>query len=572
MLSPTESTPTPLSTRRRKRGDANLEDIRADGDMRIAATGAVQGLAAGGPATRLETGGDLTVGGAFAPTPVTVDLENLIVAGRATLAARDTLAVDRFSVGGLSATVAETPSGAGPFALNLSNGAATGGQAMPSLDLDARNGAETTLSDLRIGDAAMGADALSATGTGDMSLTRVGVTGDAALAEGGTITLSWVDVSGDLSARAVGEIRAMETADRISDAVTIDAAQGVAAGSGGALAERRFGEGEQRNLEVDGETSLVSTDRGVSATGARFGDKVDVIADGPVTLQDVEVPSDRFLTVDVTERSNVTIGSTDRLNLRFDDGGLALFDGLTLRSDGQSALLADVAITGPGGPSDLFLHGFIGVDRSSPTADALRAGDMRIADFRHVVFGLEADAVGGFVPMNGNTLSTQAIIGETSDFHFLKADTLTLNGVAGDIVQVRQAGTDERFELNDAHFGLDLEIGLTYADAPANIDLMGRIASAGNARVAGLEPRGPRSADYLYNLCIIGDQSSCSTTPARLVALSFDFEPPEIFGVDLTQLSDVYTSFGNEGLWSDEAFVDDLDSDDNEELEGSDAQ
>jgi hypothetical protein len=89
-------------------GNASLADIVSGGAMRIAASGDVEGLVGGDPATRIEAGGDLTVGGAFAPTPVIVDFEHLIVGGRATLAARDMLTVDSFSVGGLFAAVAES--------------------------------------------------------------------------------------------------------------------------------------------------------------------------------------------------------------------------------------------------------------------------------------------------------------------------------------------------------------------------------------------------------------------------------------------------------------------------------
>jgi hypothetical protein len=245
---------------------------------------------------------------------------------------------------------------------------------------------------------------------------------------------------------------------------------------------------------------------------------------------------------------------------------------LGLRVEGGSAL-GDVtlAFADPGAaPAARTLEVF------DPFASAERpAGVVRVLDAHDVTIGRRSED--GALILAEELADTGAL---EADLFFAEALILEPGageGVDGIVLLARDFDVNERFLSDTRYVGLVLSDNLVYLDSPGlkGLDLAGSIRGS-NVRAAGLEPVAgavpsgpppPASTDFLFNRCEVGNVTDCSSDPPPTARIDTpETEPPNLFVLDLTELADVYASFGNEELWAaPAAFVVDLDEPEEED-------
>ena len=166
-----------------------------------------------------------------------------------------------------------------------------------------------------------------------------------------------------------------------------------------------------------------------------------------------------------------------------------------------------------------------------------RLGDISIDGAQNVV-------IGGTSPTGPGLLDN---LSETNTF---RARSMQLANIEGTVRTARNDQTDLRFDNFEAFFGVDLTGNIFISSNVNNVDLTGTLGGTGvNNRDIGILPIGPRSTDFTFNNCIIGDVSDCSRQVAPFTAPQVELIQPDLFDIDFDDLADVYVNFGNEELW-----------------------
>ena len=166
------------------------------------------------------------------------------------------------------------------------------------------------------------------------------------------------------------------------------------------------------------------------------------------------------------------------------------------------------------------------------------------------------------------TAFLEPLNGDIDDIFF--ADSLTISGATGNILLPLLSDDERGADFNGFYYGVNLraQTGLDLTGSkPMTIDLYGKIGNT-RSKAAGLSPIGPRSRNYEFNNCIIGDPTSCSSIAQSRVVTLADPIPEFVFSLDTDQVEQLFLSFGNEELWGlPSVFTSDLEFGDDEEAD-----
>jgi hypothetical protein len=107
----------------------------------------------------------------------------------------------------------------------------------------------------------------------------------------------------------------------------------------------------------------------------------------------------------------------------------------------------------------------------------------------------------------------------------------------------------DNFITADEYFGINVS-SFNFGDtvAPQFASAFGFIINT-RQRAGGLLPVGPRSSDFLFNDCVIGDVADCTSIPTPNVVNTVLIVSPTLLGVSEEDLLELFGSFGNEELW-----------------------
>ena len=148
----------------------------------------------------------------------------------------------------------------------------------------------------------------------------------------------------------------------------------------------------------------------------------------------------------------------------------------------------------------------------------------------------------GVTPLNRYLFDGDA----PNDFFF--ADDLTIN-VNGSLLAAVPPGAIDDFVQNDAYFGINVS-SFTFGNTviPSEAQAFGFITNT-RQRTGGLFPVSPRSPDFQFNDCVVGDVADCTNIPTPNVVNQVLIVAPPVFDVDVEDLLELFGSFGNEELW-----------------------
>ncbi len=507
-------------------GAVEIVDAATVGDLTIAAAGDIFGDADG---VRLEVGGDF---------------EARSTGGAVRLRANDDAVAGSVRVGGDATLTADTDdvllTGAvvdGDLTVRAGDAAALAGVAVGGVADVAARGAPGAAPALSID--GLRAGTLATASRGGQSVVNIDIRGDAALTEtgadlelggatvGGALTLD--NAAGGVLSRAFGLARRLALVGPFNPAgggfqtaAAGDLATVFGEDAGGRLAPAQ--PDQKRVTET-----VPSADLKIVAPFPGGGG-------GQTPLEPVAPPN------------AISVGGETRIDAA---GDVALRSPAADIEDNRFA--GGIAIGGAGGDIDIESAADLSfvIERPRSGQNLRLALDGAALDLTRRSLGTADARLGSVVVEGADGVTLPATSGRAGD-SVLFAQDFILRGATGAVGFLGGVPNKGVLELENAFGGVDLSGSLDFRASPglAALDLTGAIGGQ-NTRAAGLLPRpGVTGREYLFNLCVIGDQNACSTTIGEIVRSQVRLDPPTLFDLDLVSLTDVYASFGNEELWS----------------------
>lgn len=239
------------------------------------------------------------------------------------------------------------------------------------------------------------------------------------------------------------------------------------------------------------------------------------------------------LTVDATGGGADASGGLIRLD-RPVDGFNDLLPARTLQSVNQRAGAASVQLIAGGG--DVRFRDFVGA--GAPV------GDVTIHSAHDVAIG---HTYGARSP-DGASPQSRYLLGRAEESDVFFASNLKIDAT-GDVTVFAPPGLRDSYESADAFFGVNLR-GFTYGLSlrPTRVEAFGFIGGS-SRKAAGLYPVGPRAPQYNLNGCVIGDVADCTGVSAPNVLTVLRLDRAQILNVEREDLFELFVSYGNEELW-----------------------
>lgn len=239
------------------------------------------------------------------------------------------------------------------------------------------------------------------------------------------------------------------------------------------------------------------------------------------------------LTVDTTAGGADAAGGA----IRFDrpvDGFNQLTPERTLQSVNQRA--GGGALQLKAGLGDIRFRDYVGAGAPVGDVTIMSARDVAIG---HTYADRDPDSA---------TPGSRFLLGRSDETDVFFASDLKIDAT-GDVVLHAPAGLRDKFETNDAFFGVNLR-GFTYGLSlrPTSVEAFGFIGGS-SRKAAGLYPVGPRAPQYNLNGCVIGDVADCTGVSAPNVLTVLRLDRAQILNVEREDLFELFVSYGNEELW-----------------------
>lgn len=309
-----------------------------------------------------------------------------------------------------------------------------------------------------------------------------------------------------------------------------------------------------RNFEVGGSTNLTTTDDVI------FLGRMTSLSDSVANPTRTERPDD----VSARTQANLNI-DTDDLRLFISTGETLTIDttGGGLRSQGADVRF-DRAVDGDNSAPSVG-SGNITAERANLgglTINAGSSGEVRFRDFVGATNPLgTVDITGGdfFAGFTfADDLPDAELPGLTTENRFLydplNPDDFFFTGdlrinVTGSLVAAVPALEIDTFITEDEYFGINVS-SFTFGDevTPEFVSAFGFIINT-RQRAGGLLPVGPRSANFQFNDCVVGDIADCTSIPTPNIVNTVLVVAPTLLGVSEEDLLELFGSFGNEELW-----------------------
>ena len=173
-------------------------------------------------------------------------------------------------------------------------------------------------------------------------------------------------------------------------------------------------------------------------------------------------------------------------------------------------------------------------------------GDVIINSGDDVVIGVLEDPTDPDGPNFDPLLSAPGEPGFREDIFYV--NNLTVDRAPGRVILPRTAATNADFDNNLSYYGVNISDTFRYAGPHQEIDLTGFLTVT-RTRAAAMLPQGPRSANYRFNNCVIGDLNDCGLPLAPVDIMTRITVPPNLFELDRDQLDLLYVPIGNEEIW-----------------------